>query len=88
MLPLLRTHTLDAHEMYRFDGVEYPYVLVMQRGEEDLSGAIAHARMTARMPPSLPALASAPLPLSLTMSRSLRYRLPPRLLFPPAMCIR
>ena len=50
VLPLLRTHELAAHEVYTFGGVAYPFALVMQCGEEDLSGAIAHARMTARMP--------------------------------------
>ena len=62
VLPLLRTHTLAAQEVYRFDdGVAYPYLLAMQRGEEDLSGAIAHARMPARSPPR-PAPPHAPSP--------------------------
>ena len=66
VLPLLRTHELAAQEVYTFDGVAYPYLLVMQCGEEDLSGAIAHARMAARMPrsrPALPSALSSPLPL-------------------------
>lgn len=47
VLPVIRTHELDNERAFvGTDGTRYPYVLVMERAEEDLAGAIAHARMT------------------------------------------
>ena len=51
VLPVLRTHALGA-EARDFlgsamaGGEDYPFVLAMERAEEDLAGAIAHARMS------------------------------------------
>lgn len=46
VLPIIRTHELDPEDAFvGTDWSRYPFVLVMQRAEEDLAGAIAHARM-------------------------------------------
>ena len=48
VMPVLRSHTLTAVQAAAaFPGGEvYPFVLALERGDEDLSGAIAHARMS------------------------------------------
>lgn len=45
VLPLLRAHVLDDAELFTADGSTFRYLLVMERAEDDLAGAIAHQRM-------------------------------------------